>query len=417
MRRIGQEEQEKLSAVLETLPGGVADWREQMAGSAELMPAEWLRAGKAIRHIVTSRTTGSQRVPFDILPAGEGQFLIERADISYLPSAILLRRPAPNGTGILPPWSQQLVAFGDPVVPTAGQQAINALDASPAPFLIPRKKSGRLQRRPPAVRAVSGTSGPQEHISRWKGEQRSASSRQHSRGCRRLQPGRFASLVLARRSCEWRGRLVVPARVLRSEPEQRQNGRALGLRYGKRKAGAREGVQAFSRALLAAGSRSSLTTLWRVDDRATAEFMKQFYHFAVERRMGKAEALRQVKLKFLQSHSAYESPRYWAAFVISGDALTSVPAVRSWRELFLGIASRLLLAPWSDYGAVAGATGRTTRELSFPSSPEHLYRDRGRDVNLSAGCCRSKKFLHIADHTTARRQRDRLRRQLRAGLR
>jgi hypothetical protein len=74
-----------------------------------------------------------------------------------------------------------------------------------------------------------------------------------------------------------------------------------------------------------------------VDDRATAEFMKQFYHFAVERRMGKAEALRQVKLKFLQSRSAYESPRYWAAFVISGDALTSVPAVLSWREILLGI--------------------------------------------------------------------------------
>jgi hypothetical protein len=69
--------------------------------------------------------------------------------------------------------------------------------------------------------------------------------------------------------------------------------------------------------------------------------MKQFYHFAVERRMTKAEALRQVKLKFLQSRSAYESPRYWASFVISGDARTSVPAVLSWRDLFLGIATAL----------------------------------------------------------------------------
>lgn len=42
-----------------------------------------------------------------------------------------------------------------------------------------------------------------------------------------------------------------------------------------------EGVQAFSRALLSAGAASSLTTLWRVDDELTAEFMSQFYYFAL----------------------------------------------------------------------------------------------------------------------------------------
>jgi CHAT domain-containing protein len=103
-----------------------------------------------------------------------------------------------------------------------------------------------------------------------------------------------------------------------------------------------EGVQAFSRALLAAGSQSSLTTLWRVPDQTTAEFMRHFYFFLLQRRLSKAEALRQAKLRFLHSGTFLADPRYWAAFVLNGNGSESMPRFVSWSVLVLSIAALTL---------------------------------------------------------------------------
>ncbi len=64
-----------------------------------------------------------------------------------------------------------------------------------------------------------------------------------------------------------------------------------------------EGVQSFSRAFMAAGARSTVTTLWRVPDRPTADFMKVFYHH-LQRGVTRDEALRRAKLAFLDSGTA-----------------------------------------------------------------------------------------------------------------
>ena len=96
-----------------------------------------------------------------------------------------------------------------------------------------------------------------------------------------------------------------------------------------------EGIQAFSRALLAAGSRSALTTLWRVPDQPTAEFMKQFYFFLLKQHKTKAEALRLTKLEFLRSGTELSHPRFWAAFVLNGDGTEPVPRFIPWQALLL----------------------------------------------------------------------------------
>jgi CHAT domain-containing protein len=98
-----------------------------------------------------------------------------------------------------------------------------------------------------------------------------------------------------------------------------------------------EGVQAFSRALLAAGSRSALTTLWRVPDGPTKEFMTQFYYFLLKERKPKAEALRLTKLEFLRSGTELSHPKYWAAFVLNGDGVEPVPRFISWQILAIPI--------------------------------------------------------------------------------
>jgi CHAT domain-containing protein len=96
-----------------------------------------------------------------------------------------------------------------------------------------------------------------------------------------------------------------------------------------------EGVQAFSRALLAAGSRSALTTLWRVPDQPTSDFMKHFYFYLLKKHKSKAEALRLTKLEFIGSGTDLSHPRFWAAFVLNGDGMETVPRFMSWQTVLL----------------------------------------------------------------------------------
>lgn len=65
------------------------------------------------------------------------------------------------------------------------------------------------------------------------------------------------------------------------------------------------------------GARSTLATLWAVEDQSTAQLMKQFYSSLSQPGMTKAEALRQAQLILLHS-SDYQHPYYWAPFVLVG---------------------------------------------------------------------------------------------------
>lgn len=72
-----------------------------------------------------------------------------------------------------------------------------------------------------------------------------------------------------------------------------------------------------ARGLLFAGARSLLLSLWDVDDRSTAEFMKVFYSNLLGRR-DKAEALRTA---MLETRTHYAHPYYWAPFRLMGKCL------------------------------------------------------------------------------------------------
>lgn len=64
-----------------------------------------------------------------------------------------------------------------------------------------------------------------------------------------------------------------------------------------------------------AGARSTLATLWAINDAATAEFMSQFYQELINTKKTKAEALRCAQLSLLQN-SQYKHPIYWAPYVL-----------------------------------------------------------------------------------------------------
>jgi CHAT domain-containing protein len=67
------------------------------------------------------------------------------------------------------------------------------------------------------------------------------------------------------------------------------------------------------------GARSTLATLWSVQDQSTAELMTHFYK-ALQPGVSKAQALRQAQLKLLNSPQ-YQNPYFWAPFVLVGNWL------------------------------------------------------------------------------------------------
>ncbi len=66
------------------------------------------------------------------------------------------------------------------------------------------------------------------------------------------------------------------------------------------------------------GARSTIATLWSVQDNSTALLMTQLYEGLRQPGMTRAEALRQAQLKLLRSPD-YQQPFYWAPFVLVGN--------------------------------------------------------------------------------------------------
>lgn len=67
------------------------------------------------------------------------------------------------------------------------------------------------------------------------------------------------------------------------------------------------------------GARSTLATLWSVQDDSTAEFMVEFYRQLTKPNISKAEALRRAQIALLQGE--YKQPYFWAPFVLVGNWL------------------------------------------------------------------------------------------------
>jgi len=82
-----------------------------------------------------------------------------------------------------------------------------------------------------------------------------------------------------------------------------------------------EGVYGLQRSLTVAGARSTLLSLWKVDDAATAEFMLRFYK-RLKAGDGRSDALAAVQKEFRDGaagNGQWKEPYYWAAWQLVGD--------------------------------------------------------------------------------------------------
>ena len=69
------------------------------------------------------------------------------------------------------------------------------------------------------------------------------------------------------------------------------------------------------------GARSTIATLWQVNDAATAMLMTELYNNLTNKQITKAEALRQAQLAVLNNPKFRRHPFFWAPYVLVGNWL------------------------------------------------------------------------------------------------
>ncbi|HKY42306.1 MAG TPA: CHAT domain-containing protein [Pyrinomonadaceae bacterium] len=79
-----------------------------------------------------------------------------------------------------------------------------------------------------------------------------------------------------------------------------------------------EGLEGLTRGFMYAGARRVVVSLWNVNDKATAGLMQRLYTGMLRNNKTPAAALRAAQIELLRTRP-WQSPYYWAAFVMQGE--------------------------------------------------------------------------------------------------
>jgi len=79
-----------------------------------------------------------------------------------------------------------------------------------------------------------------------------------------------------------------------------------------------EGLIGLTRGFMYAGASRVVSSVWNVDDRASAQLMARFYEAMLTKGHSPASALREAQLALLHN-PRFANPHYWAAFGLQGD--------------------------------------------------------------------------------------------------
>lgn len=108
--------------------------------------------------------------------------------------------------------------------------------------------------------------------------------------------------------------------LLRSDSRQMQPIELLVLSACTTASGDQRAALGLAGIAVRAGARTTVASLWSVNDEATAVLMSKFYQELAKPEITKAEALRHAQQSVLQD-SRFSHPYYWAAFVLVGNWL------------------------------------------------------------------------------------------------
>lgn len=91
-----------------------------------------------------------------------------------------------------------------------------------------------------------------------------------------------------------------------------------GCRTGLGKPVRGEGFVGLTQSFMYAGASRLLTSLWSVEDRATAQLMANFYKYHLDKKMTVPAALKEAQ-KEMSRHPRWKNPYFWAAFTLQGE--------------------------------------------------------------------------------------------------
>ena len=284
-------------------------------------------------------------LPFELLEM-EGRPLVERAAVSYLPSASALGGLGAGSSGRTDRARFRLLGVGDPRLGPALDLRSRAAGAAPDPEALlaarfdlpPLLSAGRelaaaaRQLGGPSYLILTGSQATERGF-RTAAAQGARVIHLATHAVADERPGRGAAVLLTPEGED--DGLLLPAEIAALDAGADLTVLAALGRAGGAGADGRALVS-LTGAFLAAGSRGVVATLWDVGDQETAVFMEQLYH-ELARGRAPAEALRRVKLR-LRQDPRWRRPELWAGYVLVGEP---PPVARPWWRGWAGWAAVL----------------------------------------------------------------------------
>jgi CHAT domain-containing protein/Tol biopolymer transport system component/predicted negative regulator of RcsB-dependent stress response len=295
--------QEQLAITIESLREGLISHLSVEQEASQLY--DWLLAPvgdflNGTDHLIIVPHGILHYLPFSVLKQGS-EYLIDRFSLSLVPSSTVLGYCLDKG-GRFPENPEQIVvtAFGNPDL---GDKAYDLSYAE--------KEILSLERSFPQLTAFTRQEASEEQVKQWVGNENILHFACHA--TYEPEAPLFSSLLL---------------RATDGEDGRLEAQEIFGLRLncnlvtlsacetGLGSITQGDEIIGLSRSFIYAGTPSILTSLWKVDDLATAVMMKRFYRYLAAGST-RAEALRQAQL--VVRNLVNPHPSAWAAFYITGD--------------------------------------------------------------------------------------------------
>ena len=134
--------------------------------------------------------------------------------------------------------------------------------------------------------------------------------------------GNFSSLAEETYILAWDNRIDAKElnQVLQGKARSNQPIELLVLSACQTALGDERAVLGLAGVAMRGGAKSTLASLWLVNDESTALLMEKFYQALAQGNISKAEALRQAQVAVLKSEK-FHDPYFWSAFVLVGNWL------------------------------------------------------------------------------------------------
>lgn len=280
-------------------------------------PAARSIAGKSRLIIVPDKALWD--LPFQALRTGEGEYLVERAAISYAPSVTALREIAAKRRGKRP-FGAELVAFGNPAIGSETTRLLTEvfMDEKFDPLPEAERLVNSLERIYGAGRSrvFTGRAASESLVKAEVSKGRVIQFAAH--GILNNQAPMYSHIVLTRSGTESNEDGLLEAWEMKDLKLNADLVILSACETARGRVSNGEGVIGMTWALFIAGAPATVASQWKVESSSTTELMLEFHRQLLTGKVSKAEALRRASLKIMKIPK-FRHPSYWAGWVLVGD--------------------------------------------------------------------------------------------------